>query len=180
MLIIGSASICDPTLASKCLISSTSSSSDSSRRRRQSSAAVGAVGAVAVVPVVYGWLRLRLGWGKWCQIYKSKSNVFIHNDSILVHEYIHSHATTTLWLNIHRFRFNDIIILGYEYIHLLSLHIFIHTQNQNFYSTRLQYLFNFFKGSKIHKFHFLHIKRINSFYQIYIHLHSRHYISVWI
>lgn len=63
MLIIGSASICDPTLASKCLISSTSSSSDSSRRRRQSSAAVGAVGAVAVVPVVYGWLRLRLGWG---------------------------------------------------------------------------------------------------------------------
>ena len=31
MLIIGSASICDPTLASKCLISSTSSSSDSSR-----------------------------------------------------------------------------------------------------------------------------------------------------
>ena len=62
MLIIGSASIRDPTLASKCLISSTSSSSDSSRRRRQSSAAVGAVGAVAVVPVVYGWLGW-LGWG---------------------------------------------------------------------------------------------------------------------
>ena len=127
------------------------------------------------------WLAtVKVRLGKWCQIYKSKSNVFIHNDSILVHEYIHSHATTTLWLNIHRFRFNDIIILSYEYIHLLSLHIFIHTQNQNFYSTRLQYLFNFFKGSKIHKFHFLHIKRINSFCQIYIHLHSRHYISVWI
>lgn len=178
MLIIGSASICDPTLVSKCLISSTSSSSDSSRRRRQSRAAVGAVALSSTSSVWLATVKVRLG--KWCQIYKSKSNVFIHNDSILVHEYIHSHATTTLWLNIHRFRFNDIIILSYEYIHLLSLHILIHTQNQNFYSTRLQYLFNFFKGSKIHKFHFLHIKRINSFYQIYIHLHSRHYISVWI
>ena len=91
MLIISSASICDPTLASKCLISSTSSSSDSSSRRRQSSAAVG---AVAIVAVVYGWLRLRLGWGNGAKFTNPNpmssfttipfwsTNIFIHMQSL--------------------------------------------------------------------------------------------------
>ena len=62
---------------------------------------------------------------------------------ILVHEYIHSHSTTTLSFNIiHKFTFNDIFLSSYEYIYLQLQHIFIHIQGQNFYSTLLLYSFN--------------------------------------
>lgn len=133
----------------------------------------------AMQQCMVGQGKVRLG--KWCQIHKSKSNVFLHNDSILVHEYIHSHATTTLWLNIHRFRFND-IILSYEYIHLLSLHIFIHTQDQNFYSTRLQYLFNFFlQGAKFtNSISFTFNEFIPFVKYIFIYIRGIIYLSVWI
>ena len=79
-----------------------------------------------MIKVAYRWLA------KWCI-----------NGFILVHEYIHSHSTTTLSFNIiHKFTFNDIFLSSYEYIYLQLQHIFIHIQGQNFYSTLLLYSFN--------------------------------------